>query len=185
MLVKMEGVSFLHMRNSLCFDLSRIWVEGGPRPSRVDFVEFLKGQVLITHQDISDIQWHTLGHFVFIKFREEHKFLEILSKLMDGIFWPKMSRNVYGWDCSAQWLTLKVLNVSPETTDEEVAEVMSQFGRVLYAKRGLLEIMGPGVTDGTVTIRIALNHGYPPPFIYLPASELKDAEVWQLSGEES
>ena len=77
---------------------------------------------------------------------------------------------------------IRILNVSPETSLNELAEKLKEFEDLNWIQRNKFkDFEGINITDGTISVRLALHHGKSiPAFYYKEQTDESDAEVWQL-----
>ena len=129
--------------------------------------------------DLVDVQLHPVKKNLFIKFKTVQVRDAVAERLAgEGLEWPAFNTKVQGWAMDKPMVFVRVLGSSPESSMQDVKNVMSQYGEVLEVRKGKLSNKLPHVTNGTWTVRLIVGEGKViPSFVFVN----DDGEIWQLA----
>ena len=135
---------------------------------------------------VKDVQFHPVKMLLFIKCSEERYRDEIVMKIQSeqGVVWSDYRVRVKGYSLDAQVKFIRLLGVSPETTEDEIRTTFrdENIGEVMDLKKGLLDATRlPGVTNGTWTMRVRIADAEKiiPSYIH----RRDEGELWSLNFE--
>ena len=176
-------LGFYKRTDSVCIDLYQPEFFRR-KPSWEEMAIFVSQQLCLTaplKSSLKDIQLHPVKKHLFIKFRDTTSRDNVANKLKVGVDWPAFEAKVHGWAMDKPVIVVRLHGVSPESTKQEIQDVMAQYGDVLdidigYISKKLL----PGVTNGTWTVKMILQEGKVlPSFVFMK----EEGEVWQVTHE--
>ena len=130
---------------------------------------------------IYDVQLHPVRKFVFLKLHEDIVDA-VEAAVSNGVFWTENKKTVYGWKCGSNIVHLRLYHVSPDKTEEEIEDVLSQFCVVKGLTRGKLNGL-PNVSDGTIRVKVDLSGSLLaalPPYIVFR----EEGEIWKITSRQ-
>ena len=170
--------TFFKRKHSILIDLSSV----NQFVTREDQVDIVKNVMKIETSDLVDISLNTIKRYLIIKLKDEATQLRVHDAMENGAFvWQKHNLTLKGWLCNVRVTSIKIYGISPETSDEDVRTIMSNYGIVKFFRRGHFKEFR-GVTDGTATVKMVLNSEDETRFEKLPPYLMfKEAgEIWQF-----
>ena len=174
-------LTFYKRTKSVCIDLyCPAFYKRKPYYDEVaDFVYDILCPNAQLRADLEDVQLHPVKKHLFIKFRTETSRDAVAEKLSgEGLEWPAFETKVQGWAMDKPMVFVRVLGASPESNQEDVKGVMSQYGEIIEVRKGQLSKKLPNCTNGTWTVRMIVGEGKViPSFVFVSA----DGEIWQLA----
>ena len=128
---------------------------------------------------LEDVQLHPVKKHLLIKFTSMESRDTVAGMLSgDGLEWPAFSTKVQGWAMDKPVVFVRVLGASPLTTNDDIKQVLEQYGDVIEVKKGFLSNKLPNVTNGTWTVRMVVGADQTiPSFVFVK----EDGEIWQLA----
>ena len=176
-------LGFYKRTDSVCIDLYQPEFFRR-KPTWEEMALFVSQQLCLTPQlraALKDIQLHPVKKHLFIKFRDTNSRDVVAGKLKTGVDWPAFEANVHGWAMDKPVIVVRLHGVSPESTKQDIQNVMDQYGEVLDVEIGFIsKKLLPGVTNGTWTIKMILTEGkILPSFVFMK----EEGEVWQVIHE--
>ena len=159
-------LNFYKRRNSLCVDLY-LPAFFQKKPSYEDLAEFVYSVMSVggasaphvVRAAVLDIQLHPVKKLMFVKFTDQQIRDEVVARLQAGLNWPAFDTTVSGWAMDKPIERIRVLGVSPESSEADVRNVLGQYGEVLEAQKGLISKKLPGCTNGIWTVKIFVSEG--------------------------
>ena len=127
-------LTFYKRTKSICIDLyCPAFYKRKPYYDEVaDFVYDILCPTAQLRSDLLDVQLHPVKKHLFIKFKTEISRDEVAEKLSgEGLEWPEFETKVQGWAMDKPMVFVRVLGASPESTEQDVRGVMSQYGEVV------------------------------------------------------
>ena len=92
---------------------------------------------------VQDVQFHPVKMLLFIKFSEEGWRDAVVDRLqsVEGVTWGEYGVRVKGYSLDAQVKFIRLLGVSPETSEDEIKETFLEvgIGEVIEIKKGWLD----------------------------------------------
>ena len=154
------------------------------RPTWEEMAVFVSQQLCLTgtlRAALKDIQLHPVKKHLFLKFRDTVSRDTVATKLKNGVEWPAFEAEVHGWAMDKPVIVVRIHGVSPESSKQEIENVMSRYGEVLDAEIGYIsKKLLPGVTNGTWTVKMILEEvKVLPSFVFMK----EEGEVWQVTHE--
>ena len=135
---------------------------------------------------VQDVQFHPVKMLLFIKFSEEGWRDAVVDRLqsVEGVTWGEYGVRVKGYSLDAQVKFIRLLGVSPETSEDEIKETFLEvgIGEVIEIKKGWLDARRlPGVTNGTWALRVKIcdQDKVIPSYIH----RRDEGELWSLNFE--
>ena len=174
-------LTFYKRKKSVCIDMydPAFFKKRPGYDDLADFVYDILCPSDLLRADVEDLQLHPVKRNLFIKFRTEQTRDIVADKLAgEGMEWPAFDTKVQGWAMDKPMLFVRVLGASPESSREEVKDVLEQYGEVIEVKKGYLSKRLPNVTNGTWTVRMIVGENKViPSFVFVK----DDGEIWQLA----
>ena len=153
-------LGFYKRTDSVCIDLYQPEFFRR-RPTWEEMAVFVSQQLCLTgtlRAALKDIQLHPVKKHLFLKFRDTVSRDTVATKLKVGVEWPAFEAKVHGWAMDKPVIVVRIHGVSPESSKQEIENVMSKYGEVLDAEIGYIsKKLLPGVTNGTWTVKMILE----------------------------
>ena len=173
-------LTYYKRTNSICIDLY------GPafykrKPYYDELAEFVYDILCpsdLLRAELEDVQLHPVKKHLLIKFRTQEARDTVAERLAgEGLDWPGFQTKVQGWAMDKPVMFVRILGASPHTTNEDIKNVMQQYGEIIEVKKGFLSRKLPNVTNGTWTVRLVVGVDQTlPSFVFVK----DDGEIWQV-----
>ena len=133
------------------------------KPNWKDLAEFVysvlsigsKSAPMLIRSAVKDVQLHPVKNLLFLKFTDQQIWDEVANRLQDGLVWPAFNTTVTGWAMDKPVERFRVLGASPETDEAGIRLVLSKYGEVLDAKKGLISPKKlQGCSNGIWTLKM-------------------------------
>ena len=181
-------MTFLQRKNSLVVELyeSAFYQR---KPNWDSLAEFIYKDLCDSaelRQNVKDVQFHPVKMLLFVKFQEEKFRDDVVKRLqsLQGVYWTEYGVNVRGHSLDSQVKFIRLLGVSPETTEEDIKKSFLDvgIGEIVDLKKGLLDQRRlPGVTNGTWSLRVKIFD--PDKIIPSYIHRRDEGELWSLNFE--
>ena len=174
-------LTFYKRTKSICIDLySPAFYKR--KPYYVELADFVHDILCPTGQlrtDLEDVQLHPVKKNLLIKFKTVQSRDAVAERLSgEGLEWPAFNTKVQGLAMDKPIVFVRVLGASPESSNQDVKAVMSQYGEVVEVRKGQLSRKLPNLTNGTWTVRMIVGENkIIPSFVFVN----DDGEIWQLA----
>ena len=164
-------LGFYKRTDSVCIDLYQPEFFRR-KPTWEEMALFVSQQLCLSphlRAALKDIQLHPVKKHLFLKFRDTMSRDQVASKLKSGVEWPAFEAKVHGWAMDKPVIVVRLHGVSPESTKQEIEDVMVQYGEVLDLDIGYIsKKVLPGVTNGTWTVKMIMKEGKTlPSFVFM------------------
>ena len=180
----LSSLEFFHRKNTLAIDLSPIQGREN-RPNRKEMFSFITKQLGLKEEEIVAIQHHAFVPQVFLKVQSEDILGRVETKLLQGTAVNGKTYMLFGWRCDKPLTTVRINNITPETSKEEIEKIMGKYCKVKTCEMGVYECAKTSVIyDGTWLLRVWTEPGKGlPSVIYYNPDESDDKvfDVWSLN----